>query len=343
MGYTERYRPRTLKGMIGHKEIKERIQNLLDRGVDDWPTHLLFTGDTGTGKTAMAEVIARELFGKRWRDRYKEYNASDERGIKVVRTKIKVIAKILNKKIIFLTEADHMTDDAQHAMRRIMERYKKTTIFILDCNYEHMMIKPLRSRTALFRFKPLDPNLMLKFIVRVLVNEKVKLPKTIITDKSTQKKKRVVSPDVQLALKKLVGMSEGDMRFCLNNLETLITKNQELSYKNMLQFQPTEEANTIFNKALSGDLDGSVKLLSDYLIQKNYDWGFLFKSWHKLLLNMPNGKDQDQDKARAKELAYNIMYEMGHAERDTRAGNIPLYQISSFLAYVWRAPQLLEV
>lgn len=327
MGFTEKYRPILLDQVIGQDEIKIRVRNCIDQGVEDFPTHLLFLGAPGTGKTTIAQIVGRELWGSEWRQYFHELNASDDRGIKIVREEIKKMAKILNKKIIFLTEFDQMTKDAQHALRRIMETHKKNTIFILDGNNASNIIGAIKSRCAVFYFQPLDDRTILKFLIRVIKREKVKVnPK---------------DPAFRRAMTKLAVMSRGDVRSALNNLQTLISKNKEITYKNIVSLQPTEEAGTILNKALAGDVEGSIDLLEDYITQKNYRWEELFKSWRRILRDMPRREEDEQLKADKKALAYNILYKMGDFEARCRRGNEPLVQLTSFLAYVWHVPTLL--
>src|SRR6056297_3607225 len=155
--WIEKYRPQTLEDVHGQEAIVERIQSYIDQ--DDVP-HLLFSGRAGIGKTTAATAIAREVYGDDWRGNFLELNASDQRGIDVVRDRIKNFARSSfgghNYRIIFLDEADSLTSDAQSALRRTMEQFSNNTRFILSCNYSSKIIDPIQSRCAVFRFAQLN-------------------------------------------------------------------------------------------------------------------------------------------------------------------------------------------
>ena len=155
--WIEKYRPLRLADIVGQDEIIERLESYVRSG--NLP-HLLFTGSAGVGKTTAAVSLAREFFGESWHMNFRELNASDERGIDVVRNQIKQFARTsplggATFKILFLDEADALTTDAQAALRRTMESYAQTCRFILSCNYSSKIIDPIQSRCAIYRFKPL--------------------------------------------------------------------------------------------------------------------------------------------------------------------------------------------
>ncbi|MBW2993752.1 replication factor C small subunit, partial [Candidatus Woesearchaeota archaeon] len=142
--------------------------------------HVLFSGPAGIGKTSLALVIARQLFGEQWRQNFLELNASDERGIDIIRNKVKNFARTraigeVPFKIIYLDECDALTREAQQALRRTMENYTQTTRFILSCNYSSKIIDPIQSRCALFRFKPLSKEEIVEIINKIEKQESLKI------------------------------------------------------------------------------------------------------------------------------------------------------------------------
>jgi len=159
--WVEKYRPKTLDDITAQTDVIKSLKKAL---VTKNLPHLIFFGPSGCGKTSTILALSKELFGEKfYYDRVIELNASDERGINVIRDKIKTYAKkaiqpndnIPPWKIIILDEADNMTSDSQFALRRIMEEYSKLTRFCIICNYHSKIIDPINSRCALFRFKPI--------------------------------------------------------------------------------------------------------------------------------------------------------------------------------------------
>jgi len=156
--WTEKYRPKVFDDMVGQEEILKRVKALTNSM--NIP-HLLFAGPAGTGKSTLALIIVKSLFGESWRENYLELNASDERGIDVVRQKVKDFARTkalgdVPFKVIFLDEADALTREAQQALRRTMENYTSTCRFVMSCNYSSKILDPIQSRAVVFRFQLLE-------------------------------------------------------------------------------------------------------------------------------------------------------------------------------------------
>lgn len=177
--WVEKYRPRYVKDVVHHENLKQVLKGAQKTG--DLP-HLLFHGPPGTGKTSTILALARTLFGDCVaKERVLELNASDERGLDVVRDKIKTFSKVSVSlhngnnippiKLVILDEADAMTPDAQSALRRTMETHATVTRFCLVCNYASKIIAPLASRCAKFRFSPLSQTSMKRRLVYICEKE----------------------------------------------------------------------------------------------------------------------------------------------------------------------------
>ena len=252
--WVEKYRPVRLKQVINQKEIANGLNNLI-KNPEEIP-HLLFAGPAGVGKTTTALCIARELLGEDWRGDTLELNASDERGIKMVRERVKEFAAVMkltvdsNKdydklfRIIILDEADEMTPEAQTALRRIIEDSSKTTRFIIICNYLSQIIEPIQSRCVVFRFSRLEKDDLVKHMKVICEKEGVKFE--------------------EKALFQIYDATSGDLRHSINILQAASGMGF-ISLPNVLKsigLSGRAKVEEVIKLALSGKFnDARIKLL----------------------------------------------------------------------------------
>ena len=241
--WVEKYRPKKISEVVNQKDIKGSLQALL-KNQQEMP-HLLFSGSAGVGKTTMAICISQEILGDRWKDYTLELNASDERGIGMVRERVKKFSRFAGLdteipfKIIILDEADEMTSDAQTALRRIIEDTAKFCRFILIANNISKIINPIQSRCAVFKFSQISE-------------------KEIITQLKTVLKKENGKAD-EKGLKEIAEYAEGDLRHAINLLQTAASMGDitQDSVKAAAGLTKTNDVEDVLKLAVSGKIQDS--------------------------------------------------------------------------------------
>jgi len=306
--WVEKYRPVTLQDVAGQPTVTESLTAYIRTGSIP---HLLFAGPAGTGKTTCALIIAREIYGDSWRDNFKEMNASDERGIDVVRGKIKDFARTAplgdaTFKIIFLDEADALTSDAQAALRRTMERYTFTCRFILSCNYSSKIIEPIQSRCVMFRFAPLRERYMQEYIKKICDIEGVN-----------------ISSD---GIQALVFISKGDMRKAINILQVAAGIAEKIDDDVIYRVSSTarpEDMKRLLLRAIQGQFLPARSILDELFITEGLSGEDIIRGVHGAIMDLDIPE----------EFKAELIERIGEAEFRLVEGSNDRIQIEAFLAH----------
>lgn len=282
--WAEKYRPNTLDEVVNLKEVTQGLKAFLK--TPKTMPHLLFAGMPGTGKTSVALCIARQLLGSNWRTFTLELNASDERGINMIRERVKNFARYGRRgladipyAIIILDESDQMTAEAQTALRRIMETSSRFCRFILICNYSSKIIEPIQSRCAVFRFSALQKEDVMKHLRYIAEKEGVNL--------------------ADHAAEAIVEFSEGDLRRAINILQTSAMYEEGTSINENTVLRVVGQAHpkqiqVMLSKALKGNFMEARDVLYELMTTYSLSGADIIRQIHRELYRLSYLSPEDQ-------------------------------------------------
>lgn len=309
--WAEKYRPQKLDDMTNQTEIVSRLKMFVQE--KNLP-HLLFVGPPGVGKTTSILALARDLYGPGYRNFTLELNASDERGIDVIREKVKnfartaAIASPVSFKILIMDEADSLTSAAQHALRRTMEIYTRTCRFCLIGNYSENIIDPIQSRCSIFRFSPLDEKDMKTYVMNIVEKEQVDI--------------------VEEGLDAVYQASGGDLRKATNLLQAAAaTKDviDDVSIYEMLGKVSPERIRAMIQQSLEGNFLEAREILRELLIDQGLAPDDIIRMVYSEL--MRNTVISEQWKVKLSDILGEVDYRLTQGAR-------PEIQLSTLLAHL---------
>jgi len=270
--WVEKYRPTSFDEVVGQEHIKQELLQALKN--DNLPPGYIFVGRPGTGKTTIAFIIARYLHGEHWKEYTLVLNASDERGIDTIRVKVKEFASTISpgkKRVIILDEADKITDDAQHTLRRTIEEFSDNALFILTANEISKIIEPLQSRLVVMYFRPL---------LSKEYYDQIKARIKYIAEQEGIK----IDDD---AIETLLEITEGDMRKAINILQRCAVTTNHIT-KEVVEEKSntvtTEQINKLFNYIKDQNLEKARDLISYLMYHRGQSPEVILKAIGKYIL-----------------------------------------------------------
>jgi len=307
--WIEKYRPKNFDEIVGQEHVIKRVKSMVK---DKNLPHLLLVGPAGTGKTSLILVIAYELYKERWRENILELNASDSRGIDVIRSEVKNFAKTkpiggVPFKICILDEADALTKEAQQALRRTMEKYSSTCRFCVLANYGSKIVEPIQSMCAIFRFRPLTKQDVKKIVERVAKQEKLKIQEN--------------------AYDYLFDVSQGDVRRLLNILQSAASISKNITVDNIKEIVSeveVKDVKQILELALKGDFIKARDKLVEVMLNNGLSGIDIIKNIQKEILNTEIPAEKK----------LSIIERCGEIEFRIVEGSDEFIQLEALLAYI---------
>jgi len=327
-------RPKGFDEFVGQEEAVERVRNIISivsckecngtgkvdgnicstcggLGWKERPPDLLFAGPPGCGKTTLAHIIAREI-----KARIVEINASDERGIQTIREDVKSQSKMKGRRIIFLDEADNLTQDSMWALRRIMETSARGVFFILSCNYIHKLVEPIQDRCVVINFRKLTKEELKQIAFRGLKYMARRHKLRIKGSKG----------EILEALNKLAEYADGSARRALNKLYDIVREG-EITPQKVIQSIPPDIAEEIIRATLDDDFERALERLETLYVENKLDPWFTVKRLHSVISDIEDRQIRIWAYSRLASTYDRIIQRQGD----------PFIELCGFLADLWIA------
>lgn len=309
--WIEKYKPHNFDNYIGHKTIKNIIIKLIDNNNFH---NLILYGPPGIGKTTIIDICAKYIYGKEYKHYVLELNGSDERGINIVRDNIHKYSNTNtiysnSFKLVILDEIDSMTQDAQYALKEIIETYEHNVKFCLICNFINKLIYPLQSCCIIFRLSPIDNNNIKKYLKNIITNENIEYNND--------------------GIQSIIDLSSGDLRKACNNLNSVYLSYNKITKNNVFEclgIPKNIEINNLFKKLKTDNLNDVI----EYYIKIKTTKGYLLNDLIKYISDTLLTKNIDNN------ILINILIDIAKIEENLcKLGN-DLIQSYSFIAVLFK-------